>query len=300
MRILLFGKNGQVGWELQRILASLGELHAVDREDVDFAELQKLRAFTLEAKPDLIVNAAAYTDVDRAESEPDLAMRVNGEAPGVLAESAKELGAGLVHYSTDYVFDGEKREPYTEQDDPRPINVYGQTKLAGERAVEAADGAFWILRSSWVYGARGRNFFRTMLRLARERQVISVVDDQIGCPTWCRSLALGTAEMLERALERPQFKPHQAIRGSRGVYHLCAAGRSSWHDFARRILEQDPRSDEHIVSRIEPISSDAYKAAARRPAFSVLDTGKVKATFGVELVDWKQQLRSCWRSIEQV
>jgi dTDP-4-dehydrorhamnose reductase len=298
MKILLFGKNGQVGWELQRALASLGELQAVDREDADFAELQTLRAFTLEAKPDLIVNAAAYTDVDRAESEPDLAMRVNGEAPGVLAESAEKLGAGLVHYSTDYVFDGEKREPYTEQDDPHPINVYGETKLAGERAIEAAGGAFWILRSSWVYGARGRNFFRTMLRLARERQVISVVDDQIGCPTWCRSLALGTLEMLERALERPQISPYDAMVSSRGIYHLCAAGRASWHDFTQQILDGDLRSDEHVVSRLEPISSDAYTAAARRPAFSVLGTGKVKRTFGVELVDWKQQLRLCWQSTE--
>jgi dTDP-4-dehydrorhamnose reductase len=300
MKILLFGKNGQVGWELQRKLVSLGELSAVDREEVDFTNLHGLRDFTLDAKPDLIVNAAAYTDVDGAESEPEVALAINSEAPGVLAEAARKLGAAFVHYSTDYVFDGEKGEPYAEGDGPHPLNVYGETKLAGERAIAEVDGAYWILRTSWLYGVRGRNFFLTMLRLARERELISVVEDQVGCPTWCRSLALGTLEMLERALERSQLSPYEVLRDSRGIYHLCAAGRASWYDFARRILEWDPRSDEHIVTRVEPISSEAYPTAARRPAFSVLDTGKVARIFGVELADWEQQLRLCWQSAVQV
>jgi dTDP-4-dehydrorhamnose reductase len=300
MRILLFGKTGQLGWELQKSLAPLGDVTAVDRPEVDFTDLERLRDFTLEVKPDLIVNAAAYTSVDKAEAEPDLAMRINGEAPGVLAEAAKEIGAGLLHYSTDYVFDGEKREPYTEQDEPHPINVYGETKLAGERAVAAVDGAHWILRTSWLYGARGHNFFRTMLRLTREREVISVVDDQVGCPTWCRALAQGTANMLKAAIEESKHSPTARMRDLRGIYHLCAGGQASWYEFAKRILEWDPHADEHLVQRIEPISSDSYPSLARRPPFSVLDASKVGATYGVKLTGWEKQLRDCWQSAGQI
>lgn len=299
MKILLFGKNGQVGWELQKSLATMGGVLAVGRAQADFTDLERLRAFTTKAKPDLIVNAAAFTDVDRAEAEPDLAMTINGEAPGVLAQTAEELGAGFVHYSTDYVFDGEKGEPYTEQDEPHPLNVYGETKLAGERAIEAVGGAFWILRSSWVYSMRGRNFFRSMLRLAREREVISVVDDQVGCPTWSRSLAQATREMIERVLEAGPGSVFECMDAVRGLYHVCSTGQASWYDFARRILDWDPASMEHLVERLVPIPSEAYQAPARRPAYSALDTAKIRGTFGVTMLDWERQLLECWRSAEQ-
>jgi dTDP-4-dehydrorhamnose reductase len=296
MRILLFGKNGQVGWELQKTLAPLGQVVAVDRPEIDFMDLKRLREFTLEIRPDLIVNAAAYTDVDKAESEPEAAMRINGDAPGVLAKTAGDIGAGLVHYSTDYVFDGEKRKPYREQDEPHPINIYGETKLAGERAVAAVVGAHWILRTSWLYGARGRNFFLTMLRLARERERITVVDDQIGSPTWCRALAVGTADMLKAAIKESQDSPYGYMQDTRGIYHLCAGGQASWYAFAKRILESDPHADEQLVERIEPVPSHSYPSTARRPFYSVLDTTRVRETFGVELAGWQEQLRACWRS----
>ncbi|MFN2148321.1 MAG: dTDP-4-dehydrorhamnose reductase [Anaerolineales bacterium] len=201
MHILLFGGNGQVGWELQRTLLPLGAIHAFDYPQVDFLNLPALRDVVREANPDLIVNAAAYTAVDKAESEPDRAQAVNAEAPGLLAEEARRLGIGLVHYSTDYVFDGKKGAPYTEEDTPNPLNVYGQTKLDGDRAIQASGARHLILRTSWVYGARGSNFFLTMLRLARERRELRVVDDQIGSPTWSRSIAAVTAEILQTAFD---------------------------------------------------------------------------------------------------
>src|SRR5512146_587709 len=188
-RILVTGRNGQVGFELLRSLAGLGEVVAVGRERMDLADPDAIRRTVRETKPDLIVNAAAYTAVDQAESEPELALAINGVAPGILAEESKRLGAVLIHYSTDYVFDGSKGAPYTEDDEPRPLSVYGRTKLAGERAIQAVDVPHLILRTSWVYGARGKNFLLTILRLARERNELSIVDDQIGAPTWCRSLA---------------------------------------------------------------------------------------------------------------
>jgi dTDP-4-dehydrorhamnose reductase len=188
-RILLTGKNGQVGWELQRTLATLGEVVTLDRQDLDLADPDSIRRVVREHKPNLIVNAAAYTAVDKAEEESDLAMVINGTAPGILAEEAKRLSAAIIHYSTDYVFDGSKNTPYTEEDAPNPLNVYGRTKLAGERAIQAVGAPYLILRTSWVYGMRGKNFLLTILRLARERNEIKVVNDQIGAPTWSRIIA---------------------------------------------------------------------------------------------------------------
>lgn len=297
MRILLFGKNGQVGWELQRALAPMGEVLAVDRPEVDFMHLKGLRTFTLETKPDLIVNAAAYTAVDKAESEPGIAMRVNGEAPGVLAEVAKKMDIGLVHYSTDYVFDGTKGEPYTEEDEPNPINVYGETKLAGDRAIQGSGCSHLILRTSWVYGTRGKNFFLTILRLAKEGKEIRVVDDQVGSPTWCRSIAGATASVLRRLGAE---EPDRAWEDEGGLYNCSAGGEASWFEFARAILEgeQSRRGAQWAPPDLEPIGTKTYEAKAPRPRYSVLDGLKIERAFDVKLASWQAQLRDCWRSME--
>jgi dTDP-4-dehydrorhamnose reductase len=296
MRIVLFGKNGQVGWELKRTLAPLGEVIALDQPEVDFTDLQGLRGIVRDRKPDLIVNAAAYTAVDRAEGEPELAMIVNGIAPGVLAEEAKKLNAGLVHYSTDYVFDGTKREPYTEEDKPNPINIYGQTKLAGDRAIQGSGCDYLILRTSWVYGARGKNFFLTMLRLAREREEIRVVDDQIGCPTWSRSIAKATGEILMRGFHAEEDRIWWDVEIPSGVYNYSSSGSTSWHGFTEEIIRTDPNRDEHIVQRLVPISTDAFGAAAARPANSELSKDKLSTVFGIPPEGWREQLQNCWSS----
>ena len=223
-RILLTGKNGQVGWELQRTLAPLGEVVVLDRRQLDLSDPDQIRERVREISPDLIVNAAAYTAVDRAEAEPEPAMAVNGTAPGLLAEEAKRIGAAIIHYSTDYVFDGAKTTPYTEEDAPNPLNVYGRTKLAGEQAVQAAGVPHLILRTSWVYGMRGKNFLLTILRLAREREELKIVDDQIGAPTWSRTIAEATAQILTSGA--------WPVSGASGIYHLTASGSTSWYGFA--------------------------------------------------------------------
>jgi len=296
MRIMLFGKNGQVGWELRRTLASLGEVYAVDYPEVDFLDLAALRVFTLEAQPGLIVNAAAYTAVDQAESEPDLAMRINGEAPGVLAEIALTLDAGFVHYSTDYVFDGSKGERYTEEDHPNPLNVYGASKLAGDRAIQDSGCHHLILRTSWVYGARGKNFFLTILRLAREREEISVVDDQIGCPTWSRSIAEVTARILKAGYRAGEDCLAWDEEIPSGVYNYSSSGSTSWYGFASGIIEGDPNPDEHVVQRLVPTSTEAFGAAAARPANSELSKDKLGKVFGILPEEWREQLQGCWGS----
>jgi dTDP-4-dehydrorhamnose reductase len=230
-RILITGKDGQVGFELLRSLAAQGQVMAVGRDKMDLSDPDSIRRTVRAIGPDLIVNAAAYTAVDQAESEPELALAVNGIAPGILAEEAKRLGAALIHYSTDYVFDGTKAAPYIEDDEPRPINVYGSTKLAGEMAIRAVDAPHLILRTSWVYGMRGRNFLLTMLRLARERDELSIVDDQVSAPTWGRELAAGTGDVLKRlGYGQPGFC--DACAAQRGIYNLSAAGQTSWYGFA--------------------------------------------------------------------
>ena len=296
MRILLLGKNGQVGWELQSTLAPLGELIAVDLPEVDFLELKALDTFTREANPDLIVNAAAFTAVDQAESESEVAMRVNGEAPGVLAEIAYERGIGLVHFSTDYVFDGTKGEPYTEDDQPNPLSVYGASKLAGDRAIQDSGCTHLILRTSWVYGARGKNFFLTMLRLAREREEIRVVDDQIGCPTWSRSIAKATGEILMRGFLAEEDRIGWDVEIPSGVYNYSSSGLTSWYGFAEEILRTDPESHEHVVKMLEPISTEAFGAAAPRPVNSELSKDKLGTVFGIQPERWREQLQDCWDS----
>ena len=296
MRILLLGKNGQVGWELQSTLAPLGELMAIDLPEVDFHNLKALETFTREANPDLIVNAAAYTAVDQAESEPEVAMRINGEAPGVLAEIARERGIGLVHFSTDYVFDGTKGEPYKEEDPPNPLGVYGASKLAGDLAIQESGCAHLILRTSWVYGIRGSNFFLTMLRLAREREEISVVDDQIGCPTWSRSIAEVTARILKIGYRAREDRLAWGEEIPSDVYNYSSSGSTSWYGFASEIIEEDPNQDEHVVQRLMPISTEAYGAAAPRPAYSELSKEKLGTVFGIPAEGWREQLQSCWGS----
>lgn len=281
-RILLTGKSGQVGGELVAALAPLGEVLACDRTGLDLADSAAIVAAVRRQRPDIIVNAAAYTAVDRAEAEPALAMAINGTAPGILAAEALRLNALLVHYSTDYVFDGTKRGPYSEDDAPAPLNVYGRTKLAGERAVQASGARHLILRTSWVYGARGNNFLVTMSRLAAERDELKVVDDQIGAPTWCRDIATATAAILARLQDKD---------GARnGIYNLSAQGSTSWHGFAAEILAHAAAKPK---ARLLPIPTSAYPSAAARPLNSVLSHDKLKMTFGVELPDWRASLLAC-------
>lgn len=289
MKILLTGKNGQVGWELQRTLATLGEVVAVDRQALDLANPDAIRALIREVKPALIVNPAAYTAVDKAESEPELAMAVNGIAPGIMAEEAKKLGAAMVHYSTDYVFDGSKISPYKENDLPNPGNVYGKTKLAGEQAVQAAGIPYLILRTSWVYGPRGKNFLLTMLRLAQERDELKIVDDQIGAPTSSRMIAEATAQILAQCSS--SFANHA------GLYHLTAAGQTSWHGFAAAILESRAQATGATGPRLMPIPTSAYPLPALRPMYSVMANDNLQRAFGVAIPSWQGGLSLCMEEI---
>lgn len=289
-RILVTGGTGQVGWELQTALAPLGTVMALDRSQMNLTNADSIRRAIRDAKPEIIVNAAAYTAVDKAESEPDLAMQVNGVAPGIIAEEAKRLGAILIHYSTDYVFDGELDRPYVEEDAPNPVNTYGKTKLAGERAIEAAGGTYLILRSSWIYSARGSNFVRTILRLAREKPEIPVVDDQAGSPTWARALAHATAGLLRR---------RDLISNHSGIYHLAALGDTTRYGFAETII-QAMKEASGIAGGwavVQPITSHQYPSPARRPPHPVMNKDKIKRVFGIEMPRWEDQLRSCLRDL---
>jgi dTDP-4-dehydrorhamnose reductase len=281
LRILLLGKNGQVGWELARALAPLGEVTALGRAELDLADVPRLIATVRALQPEVIVNAAAYTAVDKAESEQDAAFAVNATAPRVLAEEAKRSGALLVHFSTDYVFDGAKATPYVEEDPTNPLNVYGASKLAGERAIAAAGCRHLILRTSWVYGPRGANFMLSMLRLARERPQLRVVDDQVGAPTSSRAIADATAAVLVRAMASP---------GLEGLYHLTASGETSWCGFARAILARAG-----IEIPVVPIPTEQYPTPARRPRNSRLDCARLRAAFGVTLAPWQESLAEAMR-----
>ena len=283
-KILLLGKNGQVGWELQRTLAPLGQVWALDYPEIDFAEGAALRKLVLEHQPQILVNAGAYTAVDKAESEPDRALLINGLAPGILAEAAKQIGALLVHYSTDYVYDGTKRTPYVETDAPNPLSAYGRSKLAGDEAIQQIGGAHLIFRLCWVYGARGQNFMLTMMRLARERETLRVVADQFGSPTWSRMIAEATALAVRQTVSAG------AGRDWSGVYHLRAGGETHWHEFASRIIELMPAA-ERKCKTVEAITTADYPTPARRPAYSVMSSEKLRRTFGIELPAWEPSLR---------
>ena len=285
MKILLFGKSGQVGWELQRSLAPLGQVIALDYDSADglcgdFTNRAGLAGTVRRVAPDVIVNAAAYTAVDKAETEPELARRINALAPGVLADEAQELDAWLVHYSSDYVFDGSGEKPWLETDATGPLSVYGKTKLDGELAVARCEKHL-ILRTSWVYAARGANFAKTMLRLAQERDQLKVISDQIGAPTGAELLADVTAHAVRTLQRRPQLA---------GVYHLAAGGETSWHTYARFVIEharQAGRPIRVMPEAVEAIRTSAYPTPARRPLNSRLNTGKLQAAFGLVMPDWQ-------------
>lgn len=309
LKILLIGKNGQVGWELGRSLTRLGEVVAIDRQQLDLARLDELRRVIHEQRPGLIVNAAAYTRVDQAETDVVVAEIVNGKAPGVIAEAGKEIGAALVHYSTDYVFDGSQRTPYRESDLPNPINSYGRTKLAGERAIQAVGIPHLILRTGWVYSTRGRNFLLSIVRQAVQKRELRVVDDQIGSPTWSRMIAAGTTEILARIYSTGSdtlFSEEHA-----GTYHLTAGGKTSWRGFAQAILDGCSEgaqvgpwfaaavdSRPLVATRVVPISTAEFPTRACRPAFSVLSNAKLLRVFGVQLPSWRAQLGLCIQDAE--
>jgi dTDP-4-dehydrorhamnose reductase len=283
VRILLTGREGQLGWELERALTPLGEVIACDRSGLDLAVPDRIASVVREARPQVIVNAAAYTAVDKAESEPGLAHAVNARAPGILAEEAKRANALLIHYSTDYVFDGAKETSYVEDDQPNPLNAYGRSKLAGEQAIRSIDGGYLILRTSWVYAARGRNFLLNIRRLLREKDELRVVDDQIGAPTSAQALATATATLL---------RAHgiETLGEARGIYHATSAGHTSWHGFASEIarLERAPRP-----ARLVPIPSSEYPLPACRPKNSRLSGEKLRRRFGVVLPSWQACLEAC-------
>lgn len=286
-KILVTGKNGQVGWELQRSLAPLGQIIVVDAEDMDLRDVDAIRNKVREIAPHIIVNPAAHTAVDKAESEPDLAMAINGTAAGVLAEEAKKLDALLIHYSTDYVFNGNKTSPYVESDTPDPQSVYGKTKLAGELAIQAVGGKYIVLRTSWVFGVHGGNFVKTILRLAKERSELRIVADQYGAPTWARLLAESTAQIIGKYTEDKS-----------GVYHLTAGGRTNWHQFAEEIVRLARQYDDALKDKplsIHPIATHEYPVPAKRPANSSLSTEKVRKTFGLALPNWEDELEECVR-----
>lgn len=295
-KILLTGKNGQVGWELQRALAALGDIIAVGHREMDLAEPDSIRKIIREVRPGLIVNAAAYTAVDKAESESDLAMAVNGVAPGIMAEEAKRLNAAIIHYSTDYVFDGTGKRAYAENDVPNPLNVYGRTKLTGEQAIQAAEVPHLILRTSWVYGARGKNFLLTVLKLSKERDELKIVNDQYGAPTWSRMLAEVTSQIVAQS-----FSPmhHQAapIQDVSGIYHAVSSGATSWHGFASRILESAPGDILPAPPKLVAIPTSDYPLPAIRPRNSCLSNEKLMHTYGLTIPSWEESLALCLRDM---
>jgi len=277
--ILVTGAQGQIGFELAQLLAPLGNVVAADRAMLDLADPDAIVAVVRREGPAVIVNAGAYTAVDRAESEPGLASAINARAPGILAEEAKRAAAVLVHFSTDYVFDGARTTPYPEDAPTAPLNVYGETKLEGERAIADAGAKAIVLRTSWVYGLRGKNFLLTMRKLAAERDHLTVVADQIGVPNWSRTLASATARIVASGVS--------AMAERSGLYHLSSSGEASWYDFARAILGDTSKA------RLLPIATADYPTPARRPAYGVLATSRFESTFGFALPSWREALADC-------
>ncbi|HTL16341.1 MAG TPA: dTDP-4-dehydrorhamnose reductase [Patescibacteria group bacterium] len=282
--ILIIGKIGQVGWELRRALAPVGKIVAVDFPDIDLTKSDSIVKWVRDTRPQVIVNAAAYTAVDKAEGDFERCNLINGVAPGILAEEAKRVSALLVHYSTDYVFDGSKTTPYVETDLPNPLGAYGRSKLAGDTAVIQVDGNHLIFRLCWVYGARGQNFMLTMMRLAREREQLRVVRDQFGCPTWSRMIAETTAFALKETLHASDPD------GFKGTYHLASSGQTTWHGFADAIIRQMPLEGKKCKS-VEGITTAEYPTPAKRPAYSVLSCEKLQRTFRLQLPDWEESLK---------
>jgi dTDP-4-dehydrorhamnose reductase len=303
--ILLTGGNGQVGSELRRLLPGLGEVIAPDRHELDLLDSHKVRQLVRQIRPQLIVNAAAYTAVDAAEADEVNAHAINGEAPAQLAEEAKKLGAALVHYSTDYIFDGSKNAPYDETDQANPLNVYGKTKLAGEEAIRGSAVPHLIFRTSWVYATSGKNFLLTILRLATEREDLKIVCDQTGSPTRAADIAAATCKILASIYEsRPDASAFGKVTGT---YHMTAADGTTWYDFAKTILEQAAsasgelswfvaatRGRPLITRCVLPITAEEYRSPTRRPAYSVLSNSRLTRTFGFALPNWRDQLHQCF------
>ena len=287
MKIVLFGRSGQLGWEFERSLAVLGEVIALDREELDIGDLQAVQQALRETKPDLIVNASAYTDVDRAEQEPELVMHVNALAPGVMAEVSRTLGAVLIHFSTDYVFDGRGNTPYTENALTSPLNVYGKSKLMGEENIGQAGDAYLILRTSWVYSLRGNSFVNKVLGWARKNRTLKIVDDQVSSPTWARMLA----EITSLLIAQNRVNLHDRIHEQCGIYHLAGRGYTSRYEWAKQILANDPQRAEQTVQVIEPGRSEDFPTPATRPLFSALDCTHFEKTFGLQLPSWSSTLK---------
>jgi dTDP-4-dehydrorhamnose reductase len=303
--ILLTGKTGQLGSELNRLLPKLGEVMAPERRHLDLRDPDKIREVMRNARPQLVVNAAAYTAVDAAETDQANASAVNAEAPGLLALEAKRLGALIVHFSTDYVFDGTKKVPYLETDQPNPLNAYGTTKLAGEEAIRDSGADHLILRTSWVYSTHGRNFLLTILRLATEREELKIVSDQVGAPTSAKDLAEGTMTILAGMIA--STKSQFPIREVSGTYHTTAAGQTTWYEFTRAILEEAALAPQNLswlrsatngrplaARRVLPISTEEFSSPTRRPTYSVLSNSRLLQTFGVQLSNWRTQLQRCF------
>ena len=286
MRILLIGKNGQLGWELQRTCATLGEVIPVDFPEIDLSKTGDLRNQIRAIKPNLIINAAAYTNVDKAESEPELAHLVNAIAPTVMAEEIQKLKGALIHYSTDYVFDGNKGTPYIETDLPNPINVYGATKWEGEKMVQATGGAFLIFRTSWVYSLRQGGFVTKVLQWARQQEVLRIVDDQVGSPTWARMLAEATSQVIAQG----RSDPIGYLAEKQGLYHLAGAGSCSRFEWAKAILELDPNKEEQVVKEFLPAKNQDYPTLARRPRYSSLECNKFLNFSRIKMLEWMQTI----------
>lgn len=287
--ILVTGKQGQVGWELERSLAPLGQVIALNRADCDLSNPVAIRALVQTVKPNIIVNPAAYTAVDKAETEQALAFAVNATAPAVFAEEAKKIGASLIHYSTDYVFDGSANTPYQEEAKTNPLNVYGASKLAGEQAIIASGADTIILRTTWVYGNRGNNFLRTILRLAASKPELKIIADQLGAPTWSRMLAEATSAIIAQQAGQP-------FAEKSGIYHLSGAGQTSWHGFAQAIVKNALDAGQTLalnVNNIQAIPATDYPLPAPRPAYSTLNNQKIADAFGIYLPDWQDSLLNC-------
>jgi len=288
MKILLFGKNGQLGQEFQKILPGLGELTCIDQEDLDLSDIQSLPKTLQDLKPNLIINASAYTAVDRAETEEELVMKVNALAPGAMAEWARKSHATFIHYSTDYVFDGKKGSPYVESDPTNPLNVYGKSKLVGEQATTQAGDAYLVFRTSWVYSTHGNSFVNKVLEWARKNETLKVVSDQISNPTWAYDLANATYQILLQN----QANLMDVIREKHGIYHLVGNGHASRYEWAKQIIENDPNRTVQLVQSIEPVSSDEFPTPAERPLFTALNCEKFERSFGIHMPDWKISLKT--------
>jgi dTDP-4-dehydrorhamnose reductase len=286
MNIVLFGKNGQLGWEFQRTLPLLGDVVSLDREELDLCDLQAVQRTLNELKPDLVINASAYTDVDRAEKETDLAMKINALAPGIMAETSRKLGAIFIHYSTDYVFDGQKGTPYVESDLTNPLNMYGKSKLLGEDHIKQAGGTYLILRTSWVYSLQGNSFVNKVLGWSRKHSLLRIVNDQVSNPTWARLLA----EITILLLAQNQGNRYEKLREGSGIYHLAGGGYTSRYEWAKQILANDPHRSEQIVRTLEPGRSEEFPTPAIRPLFSAVDCTRFENTFGLRLPPWSNTL----------